>query len=118
MQNNLEISVLEAGYENLKSSLMNNLEAKGRSIRDARQKDLTEASVRRINSEEKHIKLCVGVTDAGDNLIKALQLQIQELREKASGQNKKINWFYAEMIEAQNLSMILQEKITNEEASK
>lgn len=118
MQNNTEITVLEQGYENLKSSLMSNLEAKGRSIRDARQKDLTEASVRRINSEEKHIKLCVGVTDASDNLIEALQLQIQELREMASGQEKKINWFYSELIEAQNNVRLLEGKIIDEEISK
>lgn len=118
MQNNTEITILEQGYENLKSSLMNNLEAKGRSIRDARQKDLTEASVRRINSEEKHIRLCIGVTDAGDNLIEALQNQIKVLTEKAIAHKKKEDWFFSEMIEAQNLAMILQEKLTNEEASK
>lgn len=96
MQNNIPITILQEGYENLKNSLLSNLEGKAKFISDAHSTELSQAKLFRITSEEKHIRLCIGTTDAAENLIKALEEQVQKLTEEGIIKDRKLEYFYAE----------------------
>lgn len=82
LQNSLTIEILKEGYESLKNTVMIGLESKSKFIEAQWQKDLTEASVKRINIESEHVKMCIGLLDAMDNLIEAFEDEMQTERVK------------------------------------
>ena len=73
MQDKLKLEILKEGYEVQRKAVEDGLESKVRFVKSLREKELSEATVKRINVEEEHIRACDGLLQMLDDLIEAYE---------------------------------------------
>lgn len=117
MQNSLAIEVLKEGYRNEYNNVYELLKDKSRFVSSLKEKEPSEALLKRIAKEEEFIKQMVGFTQMFESLIESYESELQTLRGIIGVKETAKNFFYSELIESNLRINKLEGKILNERYS-
>lgn len=89
IQGTVNIEILKEGYKTIQLAVLQGLSVKSKFIESQWTKELTESSIKRINTEQEHIKNVAGLIKSFEAIIERLELELQKSRQNEKQANTK-----------------------------
>lgn len=99
LQGTITVEILKEGVEIILNDVLSGLESKAKFIEKKFQEELTDSAFKRVQIEEEHVKNVGAMIKAFTDLIGALELELQQSREKEIKANQMVRMAQKDMFE-------------------